>query len=145
MAHRLLVDSDVILDLFLDREPHHSVALQFFSYLERNTDTVVAHASPVAIANVAYILAKVRSQAYDVAKLAQLRKILRVVLVDERVIEKAITNPHVGLEDSIQYHSAVEAGLRVIVTRNVDEAIVGSISILTPEESLAMDLTEKST
>ena len=71
--HRILVDSDVILDLFLAREPHHSVALRFFSYLDLNSDSVIGHVSPIAIANVAFILTKAQSQSYAVKKILAVR------------------------------------------------------------------------
>lgn len=136
--HRILVDSDVILDLFLDREPHHAIALHFFSYLERNSAAVAAFASPVAIANVAYILTKVRSQSYAVRKIAQLRRILGIASIDETVVDQAIDRPHLDFEDSVQYHCAHVARLNAIVTRNVGDYIVGDIPIVTPEELLAI-------
>ena len=57
---RILIDSDVILDLFVALEPHHTVALHFFSRMELERGAIVATTSPVALANVAYVMAKLK-------------------------------------------------------------------------------------
>lgn len=52
----VFLDTDAILDLLIEREPHHSVALRFFSYLQVHADSIQAFTSPLEIANVSYIL-----------------------------------------------------------------------------------------
>ena len=143
--HRILIDSDVVLDLFMAREPHHSIALRFFSYLDLNSDTVIGYASPIAIANVIYILTKAQSQTYAIKKIRALRQMLRIVPIDEAVVSTAIQVPGKDFEDTLQYHCAVASELTAIVTRNVKDYPRDVISILTPQEFLAMDFMEKST
>ena len=38
----VFLDTDVILDLFIEREPDHSVASRFFSYLQVHADSIQA-------------------------------------------------------------------------------------------------------
>jgi len=45
----ILIDSDVILDLFVALEPHHTVALHFFSRMELARGAIVATTSPVTL------------------------------------------------------------------------------------------------
>ena len=137
---RILVDSDVILDLFLDREPHHSVALRFFSHLQVRNAFIRGYLSPVAIANVAYILTKARSQDYAVQKLGGIRRLLDVALVNQPIIDSAIREPHKDFEDSIQYFCAVENKLESVITRNAGDYLSEYIKIITPEEFLAMEM-----
>jgi predicted nucleic acid-binding protein len=58
----VFLDTDVILDLFIRREPHHGLALRLFSRLRRSKTKCVT--SPVVVANLYYLLAKLRSKAY---------------------------------------------------------------------------------
>jgi predicted nucleic acid-binding protein len=143
--HQILVDSDVILDLFLAREPHHSVALRFFSHLDANPDSVSGFMSPVAVANVAYILTKAHSQAYAVKKIAGLRDVLRVAPMSESNVDAALQKPHRDFEDTLQYQCARENGLKTIITRNIQDYPTEGLSVLTPQEFLAMDIVDKST
>ena len=143
--HRILVDSDVILDLFLEREPHHSISLRFFSYLQRNQEAIEAFVSPVAVANVEYLLSKAHSQAYAVKKLNGLRALLGVAMMNQSVVDAAIQTPHRDFEDSLQYFCAVENDLGWIVTRNGRHYLSEDAQIVTPEEFMAIDFMEKST
>lgn len=135
----------MILDLFLDREPHHAVALRFFSYLQRNRETIDAHASPVALADVGYLLSKANSQDYAVAKLKGLREFLGVASMDQTVVDRAIGNPYRDLEDSLQYHCALASDIGWIVTRNGRDYLNEDLEVVTPEEFMAIDFMDKST
>ncbi len=143
--HRILVDSDVILDLFLAREPHHSVALRFFSYLDLNSDSVIGHVSPIAIANVAFILTKAQSQSYAVKKIRVLRQILRIVSLVGSAVDAAIATAGKDFEDALQYQCAIANEMSAIVTRNVKDYPRGTAPIVTPEDFLSMDFMDKST
>ena len=143
--HRLLVDSDVILVLFIDREPHHSVALKFFSYLDRNTETITPFMSHVAVANVVYILGRTKSQDYAVARISSLRSIVHVATMTEEVIDKALREPYKDFEDSSQYFCAIENDLHSIVTRNTRDFLSDDLLVMTPREFIAMDLAGKTT
>ena len=143
--HRILVDSDVILDLFMAREPHHSVALRFFSYLDLNSSTVVGHVSPLAIANVAYILTKAQALSYAIKKIRVLRQILKVVSLGSPAVDAAIATPGKDFEDTLQYQCAVANKLSTIVTRNAKDYPRDAVTIVTPQEFLAMDFMDKST
>jgi predicted nucleic acid-binding protein len=52
----VFVDTDIILDLFIRRVPHHKIALRFFSFLKKNA--IQGFTSPVSVGNTYYILAK---------------------------------------------------------------------------------------
>ncbi len=143
--HRILIDSDVILDLFLDREPHHSNAVQFFSYLEHNGKTIKAFVSPIAIANVAYILTKARSQKYAVEKIRGLRDLVDVVPATQTTMDSALAQPHKDFEDTIQYYCARENNIRSIITRNVSDFPNEQALVVTPIDFVSMDVIEKST
>lgn len=139
----ILVDSDVVLDLFLAREPHHTVAVLFFSAIDRSPESIDAYVSPVAIANVAYILERAKTRRYAREKLSGLRDLLKIASLSGRAVEQAIQRPHRDFEDSIQYFCALENGLTYIVTRNVGDYLSEEVAITTPSEFLEMYINEE--
>lgn len=134
----VLIDADVILDLFIQREPHHSVSLRLFSYLDQKPDTLQGVTSPVIIANVAYILGKLKSQAYAVQKIQELRQIIEVAPVTQATIDLALSSPYKDFEDAIQYYCAKTNDIPVIITRNVGDFPSGEVLIVTPQEFITM-------
>ena len=142
---KILIDSDVMLDLFIAREPHHEAALRFFSYLDANAESVRPFASPVAIANVAYILTKAKNQRYALGKIHQLRTMIHIARIDEPIIDAAMARPHRNFEDSIQYHCASQNGIGLLVTRNECDYLAGEVVVVSPIEFVRLDSAEKAT
>ena len=141
----VFLDTDVILDLFIEREPHHSVALRFFSYLEVHADSIQAFTSPVVIANVAYIVGKARSESYAVQKIKGLRDYVRIHSMSEAEVDHAVLRPGDNFEDSMQYHCATAGGIKTIISRNGDDFLTDGVQVLEPNEFMKMNLAEKST
>jgi len=132
----LFVDTDVILDLFVRREPHHKTALRFFSFLKNHS--VQAFTSAVAVANTYYILAKIKNRRYALEKVRRLVKLMRIAAVDQQTIEAAVRAPHRDFEDSIQYHCAVSRGLAMLITRNVSDYPKDRVKVLQPAEYMTI-------
>ena len=133
---RIFIDTDVILDLFLDREPHHSTALHLFTVIKiRNIPCFI---SPIGIANASYILSKTRTLRYAMGKIRGLRKLLRVAPVDEKMIDAALADPFRDFEDSIQRHCAASRSIGLIITRNVSHYPKGEPTAMVPDEFLKM-------
>ena len=142
---KILIDSDVILDLFVSREPYHEEALRFFSYLETNAQTIGASASPVAIANVAYILTGLKNQRYAVGKIRELRTVIGISPMDQSCIDLALAQPYRDFEDALQYQCAVTNSIAILVTRNERDYPRGDMEILSPVEFMRFVAAEKAT
>ena len=100
----LFVDTDVILDLFVRREPHHKTALRFFSFLKNHS--VQAFASAASVANTYYILAKIMNRRYALEKVRRLTKLMRIASVDQHTIEAAIRAPYKDFEDTATWKAS---------------------------------------
>ncbi len=135
---KILLDSDVILDLFVSREPHHTVALHFFSCIDLARDTISATASPVAMANVAYVLSKLKNQAFAVGKLRELRTMIGVSPINQTVVDRALARPHRDFEDALQRECALENGIEILVTRNTRHYPKTDVAILSPADFLQL-------
>ncbi|WP_202409351.1 type II toxin-antitoxin system VapC family toxin [Hufsiella arboris] len=66
----VLIDTDVILDLFFDREPFAEFATEIFQRCE--SQEMKGFTTPVIISNVYYILNKVAKHEVIIEKLEQL-------------------------------------------------------------------------
>ena len=128
----LFVDTDVILDLVVRREPYHKTALRFFSFLKKHA--IEGFTSPVSVANTYYILAKIRDRRYALEKVRRLMQLIRIAAVDQQIIDAAIRAPYKDFEDSIQYQCAVTNGLGLLITRNVSDYPKEQVKVLLPDE-----------
>jgi len=106
---------------------------------------VAALASPVAIANVAYVLTKLKNQRYAVGKLRELCTLLAVASMDQRTVDLALAHPYRDFEDALQYQCAVGNGIANIVTRNKRDYPDGVVRVTTPLDFMRLDLAEKAT
>ena len=132
----VFVDTDVILDLFIRREPHHEIALRFFSFLKKNATQ--GYTSPVSVANAYYILVKTRDRRYALDKTRRLVQLVRIATLDQQIIEAAIGTPYRDFEDSIQYHCALANGNSALITRNVSDCPKDQLKVLLPDEYITI-------
>lgn len=136
MLRRVLVDTDVVLDLLLGREPFFPAATRLFGAFQDGG--LEGHVSSLAFSNLFYILRKQVPGSEAIAILRKLRLVTRVLPVDERVINLALASTFADFEDAIQYFAAMEQGLDAIVTRNRRDYKPSKIAILNAEECLEL-------
>lgn len=132
----VFIDTDVILDLFIQREPHHRIALRFFSFLKKNA--IQGFTSPVSVANMYYILEKTKDRRYALDKTRRLMQLVRIATLDQQITEAAIGAPYRDFEDSIQYHCALASGMRTLITRNVSDYPKNQLKVLLPDEYMTI-------
>lgn len=133
---RVLVDTDVVLDFLLGREPFFPAATRLFVAFQEGH--LEGHVSSLAFSNLFYILRKHVPGPEAVAILRKLRLITEVIPVDERVIDLALASTFTDFEDAVQYFAAVERGIEAIITRNRRDYKAAKISILNAEECLEL-------
>ena len=131
---KLFIDSDIILDLLSQREPHYIHAARLFTLIDLNE--VVAYTSPLVFANLHYILRKHTSNASALRNLRKLKTLVKILPLNERVIEQSLNSEFNDFEDAIQYFTAVNNGITLIITRNKVDYKRSKIDVLTAEEFL---------
>jgi predicted nucleic acid-binding protein len=134
MNRKIFIDSDIILDLLCKREPFYSFAAEVFTL--GDTSKIELVTTSLVFANVFYILRKLLG--IDKAKelLRKLRIIISVVSVDEKVVDLALNSKFTDFEDGLQYFTARENDIKIILTRNVKDYKEKDLLIQTPEEYL---------
>jgi predicted nucleic acid-binding protein len=114
----ILIDTDVILDLLLDRPEFSENAAKLLSLCERGE--VNGYVTPIIFANVFYFLKKVAGTEQAVLKSLALLNFLEVIPATKSNIKEALFSPMVDKEDAMQSMAAYSHGsIHAIVTRNV--------------------------
>ena len=113
---KIYIDSDIILDLIQDREPHSKYATILFSMIEKGV--VKGHVSSLIFSNLYYILRKRKSSKFAIDVLRKLKAVLKILTVNEKIIELALSSNFNDFEDAIQYYTAIENNIQFLITRN---------------------------
>jgi predicted nucleic acid-binding protein len=130
----IFVDTDVILDLLSAREPHYIHAAELFTMADEGK--VQLFVSSLCFANINYILSRQYSSVDARKKLLAFKTLVTVLPVDDKTIELALASDFKDFEDAIQYYTAIEGGLEILVTRNLKDFKKASITILTAQQYL---------
>lgn len=129
---RVLIDTDVLLDFFFNREPFADYAAEVLNLCAENE--INGYATPVIISNVYYLLRKTAKHDIIVEKLKQLLHIIDIVEMDKNAVRNALNSDFKDIEDALQNFSAIENGqVKIILTRNVKDFKKSELAILTPE------------
>jgi len=137
---KVFVDSDIILDLLSQREPHYIHAAKLFTLIDQQE--IIAFTSPLIFANLHYLLKKLTSNLSALKSLRKLKTLMNILPIDERVIEQALNSEFKDFEDAIQYFTAVNNGINLILTRIKVDYKKSKITISTAEEFIKTWRTE---
>ena len=140
MTERIYLDTDIILDLLAERTPFHAPAARLFSLIEAGE--IKGCVSPLIFANLYYLLRKLKSGHEARTILTRLKLLLTVLPIDDKIIELALHSDFNDFEDAIQYFSAVNNGIEVLLTRNKNDYKKSKITVATAEEFIKMWKTE---
>jgi predicted nucleic acid-binding protein len=129
---RILIDTDVILDFFFDRQPFSENAAKVFSLCE--LQEIKGFVTPVIISNVYYLLRQIAKHEKVVEKLKLLVSITEILVIDKAIIVQALNSPFKDFEDALQNYSAefVEE-IDIILTRNTKDFKNSLLAVMTPD------------
>ncbi|HWZ13698.1 MAG TPA: PIN domain-containing protein [Mucilaginibacter sp.] len=134
MAYKLFVDSDILLDLFLERSPYSSYTQKLLILAEENQ--VKLFTSSVIINNLFYFIARDRNKEIAKQSLNLLIEICKILPVDEDVVKFALDSEFNDFEDALQYSTAIKFNCDQILTRNLKHYKKSTIPVLTAEQFL---------
>jgi predicted nucleic acid-binding protein len=132
---KVLVDTNVILDLLLKRLPFYDDARAINQLVEqRRIEGCVSSASMTDIFYIARKELKNTAVVYKVMDALAADYIIAPVL--ESTIKNALTLRWNDFEDAVQYLTARENGIEQIITRNAADFTSGEIPRISPAEFL---------
>jgi predicted nucleic acid-binding protein len=131
----ILIDTDVILDFFFDRDPYSDPAAEVLSLCE--SGRIKGFVTPVICSNIYYLLRRSAKHEKVIEKINQLMRILDVLSMDREVVIQALSSGFRDFEDSLQNAAAINSGMiGIIVTGNVKDYSKSEMGVMTPENFL---------
>ena len=136
MIPNVLIDTDVILDVFLEREPHYTNSKTVLVLLDDNG--FHGFVTATVIVNIFYHVEKYRDRDLAFACVESLltNPDLIVLDVSKSVLVAALNSGMTDFEDAVQAVAAKSAGIDMIVTRNKRDFRQSSVPAMLPEELL---------
>ncbi len=131
---KLLVDTNIIIDLLSKREEFYQEAQQLFTLAD--TKQVELFVSSLSFANTYYLLSKFQNREYARKILIRFKILVQVAQLDDKILELALLSDFRDFEDAIQYHTALENGIDIIITRNKKDFKTSKLPVMTAKEYL---------
>ena len=134
MNKKLFVDSDIILDVLAQRDMYYESAAEIFDlgYAKK----LDLYTTAVVFANVFYIIRKKFGMEKSREYIKNLRLIIKVLPINEKIVDEALSSKISDFEDGLQYFSAKENRIPIILTRNIKDYKEKGIIAQTAEEFL---------
>ncbi|MFH1504216.1 MAG: PIN domain-containing protein [Candidatus Omnitrophota bacterium] len=133
--HKLLIDINVILNVALDREPHLTASQKILSHIERKK--ALGYISAISCTTIYYLIQKENNRKKALSYTRDLLKLLSVVEVNKKTLERGLELETRDFEDSIQMACAESCQANYIITRNLIDFKKSPIPAISPAEYLA--------
>ena len=136
MIKKVFIDTDIILDVALAREPFFSSSKTILAMAENNI--IIGNISSNSVANIYYILRKSGGDNKARKIILNIVKYITVIAIDHQNVLEALKSKFSDFEDALQHSSAVENRCEYIITRNIEDYKSSKIKVLLPEEFIVM-------
>lgn len=130
---KIFLDANVIIDLLDKSSAYHSEAKEALKIIRKFYKT--AYISPTTFAIAYYIFGK------GFNKKNRLNKIAREFFIafnytteNEKIMKSTLSSDFYDFEDALQYYSAKNLSVDLIITRNVHDYYLSEIPVLFPSE-----------
>ena len=132
---RVLLDTNVLLDVLLDRAPWADAA----TALWRATDEgrLQGYVVASAMTDIFYIARRLKDVDTALEAVRLCLAAFDICPVDADVLERALEMPGQDFEDNVVVACAERWGLEAIITRNAGDFVHSPIPVWSPEEALS--------
>ena len=131
----MIIDTNVVLDVLLEREPFVKAAVDVFCLVEESR--LDAFICATTITTIDYLLTQSlpASEARDT--LHRLISLFEIATVNRSVIERALMSKINDFEDAVLDEAGQMAGADSVVTRNTKDFTGSTLKVFDPNEFLA--------
>lgn len=113
---KLLIDTNVLLDVLTRREPFLEDSSKVWEYVE--SGRAEGYVSASSFNNIYYIVRRVADRRKASRAVKLLRQLFQVAAVDADTLDRAIGSSMKDFEDAIQWVCALQVDANQIITRN---------------------------
>jgi predicted nucleic acid-binding protein len=132
---KILIDTNIVIDLLAKREPFYKSAAQLFSLADKQK--LELSISSLSFANTNYVLSRLKSTQEAREILRRFRVLIKVLQLNDKLIDLALNdNNFKDFEDGLQYYTAIENEQNIIITRDLHDFRESKIPVMTAEEYL---------
>jgi predicted nucleic acid-binding protein len=130
--NRVLLDTDVILDKVLGREPWLQEATPLWESVR--VQRVQAFGCAITPLNISYIVRRSLGSVEVRQVLRDLLNVVQIIPLNEEILRTALSSAITDYEDAVQHASALAASIDVIITRNIGDYKNATLSVLSPSD-----------
>jgi len=129
---KILLDTNIVLDVLMDRIPFADSAAALFSKVEDGT--IIGYLCGTTVTTVYYLAAKVIGAPRAQEEIKKLLTLFEVAPVNRQLLESALGAGFSDFEDAVIHEAACHVGAEAIVTRNQKDFKKSKISVYSSEE-----------
>ena len=131
----ILLDTDVLIDVALDRRPHSDPASEILDRIEHGSGS--AYIAWHSVSNLYYVVSPSWGGVSTRDFIVHLTRFVGVATTSTEAVRYAASLPMTDFEDAMQVAAARACGAQHIVTRNVKDYERSPISAVSPREALS--------
>jgi predicted nucleic acid-binding protein len=132
---RVLIDTNILLDFLLQREPFRQDAEELFQAI--NSGQVVGYVTASTLTDIFYI-ARRHTRSIEQARQAvsEILVVMVICPVNRPILESALASGIADFEDAVQIACAITQGLEAILTRDTQGFASSTIPVLSIRQLL---------
>jgi predicted nucleic acid-binding protein len=133
---KILFDTNVVLDVLLDRAPHSDVAIELFGAVENSI--IQGYLCATTITTVDYLATKAIGKTEAKIAINALLELFLIAEVNQQILKAANISEFADFEDAVLYQAGCHAGVDGVVTRNGKDFMSAERPVYSPDELLSI-------
>ncbi len=133
---KVLFDTNIILDVLLDREPFTEYSTYLMTKVEKSE--IIGYLGATTITTIYYLLQKSLGNETAADKIETLLSIFEIVPVNRLILEGALKSGFSDFEDSVLHEGACHVGVEYIITRDTKGFKKSKMPVFKPIEFINM-------
>jgi len=131
---KVLLDTNIVLDLLLDRKPFSELAQKIFLKIE--SKEIEGFLCPTTLTTIYYLLNKHLTKAQCDEAVSSLLALFEVTELNKSILNESLKTVGNDFEDSVIYTSAKEANIDILITREQSGFKKSTTKVMLPHEFL---------
>lgn len=128
-----LIDTNIILDVFLDRKQFVEDSKRVFDYVAQ--EKIVGYITACSLEDIYYISHRDNHSSEECKKIIyKLLELFNIIDVNKEDILNALESGSTDFEDAVIIESAKRNGLDTIITRNISDFKNANLNVLSPAQ-----------